>query len=236
MNLKTIITLLIGTGAMLVLIAILMKRYEVKIWKSIPVSFILTVTGTIGTYIWFFVEASWFGGRSYYGAVFIVPLVFVFIAKLMKIPYGELMDFCAPAECIMLAIMKYQCLIDGCCGGKVIKIAEDGSEILFPSQIIELVNAAIVMAVLMSMAFSNKWRGKIYPWYLIIYGVTRFVLNLFRGENTPLLLGLPAGNLWSLLSIAIGFMWLKDYRIKIIKKESTGPVEEIRDFIKDGSD
>ena len=217
---KTILALSVGTCAMLVLIAILMKRYGIRLWKSVPVAVALTITGTIGTYIWYFIEASWFGGRSYYGAVFLVPIAFVYFARLMKIPYGELMDFCAPAECVMLAIMKYQCLVDGCCGGKVLlSIAMDGS-VVFPSQIVELANALIIMTVLMVMAFTGKWRGKIYPWYLVIYGATRFVLNFLREDTSPLLLCLPAGNLWSLLAIFVGILWLKDLKLAIIKNEA----------------
>ena len=213
----TIIALFIGTFLMFAIIAILMKVYKVRIWKSLPVSVLLTVAGTLGTYIWFFVEASRFAGRSYYGAVFLVPLMFIPVAKLMKIPYGEILDFCAPAECIMLVIMKYRCLMDGCCGGITYNI--DGRIIVFPSQIAELINALLIMAVLMVMGILKKQTGKLYGWYLFIYGATRFVLNLFREDTSPLLMGLPAGNLWSLFAIAIGFLWIKDYAIKIVKKE-----------------
>lgn len=218
MTLKTILALSAGTCAMLILILIMMKLYRVRLWKGLPVAILLTVTGTVGTYIWFFVESSMFGGRSYYGAVFLVPLAFVFLAKWLHIPYGELMDFCAPAECVMLAIMKYQCLVDGCCAGKVLlSIAIDGS-VIFPSQTVELVNALVLMAVLMGMAFFKKFRGKIYPWYLVLYGTTRFVLNFFRAEATPLLLCLPVGNLWSLLAVFVGVLWLTDRKLAIVKK------------------
>lgn len=219
-NLKTIIVLLIGTCAMMIPIMILMKRYQVKTLKGIPVAFVLTITGTMGTYIWHFVESSWFGPRSFYGAVFLVPLAFLFVAKRIRIPYGDLMDFCAPAECVMLAIMKYQCFVDGCCAGKALRwIAADGS-VVFPSQIVELVNALAIMVVLMGLAFSKKSRGKIYAWYLVIYGVTRFVLNLFRDNTSPLLMGLPAGNLWSLLALFVGILWLTDRKLVIVKKTS----------------
>ena len=89
---------------------------------------------------------------------------------------------------------------------------------MFPSQLVELINAVVLMLVLMVMALSQKWRGKIYPWYLIIYGCTRFVLNWFR-FTSPLLMGLPAGNLWSLVAIFIGVLWLTDRKIVIVKKK-----------------
>ena len=216
MNLKTIIALLIGTCAMMIPIMVLMKRYQVKTLKGIPVAFVLTITGTMGTYIWHFVESSWFGPRSFYGAVFLVPLAFIYVAKLIRIPYGDLMDFCAPAECAMLVIMKYQCLVDGCCAGRVLFFAADGA-VVFPSQIAETVNAAVIMVILVCMAFSLKNRGKIYPWYLILYGVNRFVLNWFRADIAPLLMGLPAGNLWSVLAVFIGVLWVRGYKLAIVK-------------------
>jgi len=217
MTITTISALSVGTGAMLVLIAILMRCYKVKLWKSIPIALLLTITGTLGTYIWFFLEASSFGARSYYGAVFLVPLGFWYVAKWMRIPYGALMDFCAPAECVMLAIMKYQCLVDGCCGGILLPASLLGPNTIFPSQIVELINALLLMVILMAMGFRKKHRGKIYAWYMVIYGATRFILNFFREYNPPLLLGLPAGHLWSLLSIFIGVLWLTDRTVAIVK-------------------
>ena len=156
-----IMALSIGTGAMLILIAVMMVCYKEKLWKSVPVALLLTVTGTLGTYIWYLIECSRWGGRSYYGAVFLVPIIFRFVAKLIKIPYGDLMDYCAPAECVMLAIMKYQCFVDGCCEGRILKVYADGTWLSFPSQIVELINALTIMTILMFMGIKGKNRGKI---------------------------------------------------------------------------
>ncbi len=205
---------------MLALMLIISIKYRIKLWKCIPVAITLTVIGTLGTYIMFFVENSVFEGCSYYGAVFIVPIVFIYFAKLIRIPYGDLMDLCAPAECIMLAIMKCQCLLSGCCGGRVMYLTPEGAPVLFPSQIVELVNALAIMAVLMGLAFVPKLRGKLYPLYLIIYGVTRFTLNMFRMEQFPLLAGLTPGCLWSLIAIFFGVMWLCNRKIAIVPKNT----------------
>ncbi len=229
MSLEAIIALSVGTIAMLVFIAIFMKCYKVKIWKSIPVAVMITITGTIGAFVFSFIESSRFGGRSYYGAVFLIPIVFHYVAKVLNIPYGELMDFCAPAGLVMLAIMKYDCLVEGCCGGKIMRVLEDGTEVLFPSQIAELTNALVLMLVIVWMGVSGKQHGKIYAWFLVLYGSTRFVLNLFRDESDMLLIGLPKGNIWSLVAIVIGIMWIKDYTIRIVKKEEK-PLESKADY------
>ena len=194
---------------MLVPILILMKLYRVRLWKGIPIAFILTITGTIGTYIWYTIENFEtfeyipFGGRSFYGAVFVVPIVFLLVAKLFRIPYGELMDCCAPAECAMLVIMKYQCLVDGCCGGRILYETSDGVQVRFPSQIVEVTVAAAIFVVLMLLAFNKRNQRAIYPYYLLIYGGARFVLNFFRDELSSFILGIPPGHLWSLCAIII---------------------------------
>lgn len=221
MSVKTIIALAAGTLAMLILMLIIGIKYRIKLWKCVIVSISLTIVGTIGTYLMFFVENSVFEGCSYYGAVFFVPIVFLYYAKLIQIPYKDLMDLCAPAECVMLAIMKCQCLLAGCCGGRVMYLTPEGAAVMFPSQIVELVNALVIMAVLMGLAFVPKLRGKLYPIYLVVYGITRFVLNCFRMEQFPLLAGLTPGCLWSLIAIFIGILWLCDRRIAIIKVSKT---------------
>ena len=113
---KSLTYLSIGTCAMLLPILIMAIWYKVKIWKGIVVAVVITVAGTIGAYILFYIENHWIGGASFYGAVFIMPIAFLLVPKLLRMPYCEIMDLCAPAGCVMLMIMKSQCFLQGCCG------------------------------------------------------------------------------------------------------------------------
>jgi prolipoprotein diacylglyceryltransferase len=191
------IFLLLGTLAMLIPICIQAKWYGVKWWKTIVIALLLTVSGTLGTYLWFFVENGRFGGRSFYGAVFIVPVLFILVSWVFRIPYGKLMDLCAPAECIMLVLMKALCVLEGCCKGRILF-----ENVRFPSQIAELVNALILLVILMYLSHKKENRGKIYPMYLLIYGASRFVLNFFRDVWAET--WMPMGTLWSILAMVIG--------------------------------
>lgn len=193
---------------MLIPIVVQTTWYKIKLWKSVPIAVTLTVSGTIGTYLWFFIENHWIGGTSFYGAVFVVPIIFLLATKVFCIPYGELIDLCAPAECVMLAIMKVQCLVSGCCSGRELYVNAEGIPVYFPSQMAELVNALIICAVLMIMAYRKMSQGSVYPLYMLIYGITRFVLNTFRAHQADFLFGMPPGHVWSLLSIVIGIIWL----------------------------
>lgn len=205
-SLKLLIYLSIGTLAMLVPIIILGAWYKITLQKRVVLAVLLTIAGTIGTYILFFIENGWIGGTSFFGAIFFVPVLFLPVAKLIKVPHGVLMDICAPAECIMLVIMKLQCFVNGCCAGRIVHF--ENNEFVFPSQIAELVNALLLFFVLMFIAYQRKQYGRIYQWYMIIYGFSRFILNILREEWIVTEMILPFGNIWSIVSILCGTVWL----------------------------
>ena len=160
MSITMIIILFIGTWAMMMPMFFQARKYDIQRWKIIPVAFILTIVGTLGTYIWFLIENFSWGGRSFYGAVFIVPIVFLALPKIIKIPYGQLVDLCAPAECIMLSLMKVQCLVSGCCAGRTLFMTEAGEIVRFPSQAVELAAAYVIAIVLLILSHRKGCRRR----------------------------------------------------------------------------
>ena len=202
-SMKLILVLAIGTVLMWIPMLILSSQCGIKKWKTVPAAILLTIAGTVGTYIWYYIENQGIG-RSFYGAIFMVPVFFVPVAKILRVPYGSLLDLCAPAECVMLSIMKIQCLIDGCCGGVVLFVNADNVPVCFPSQMVEMGNAVLVFALLMILAYRKQNRAMIYPWYAVIYGISRLVLNQFRANTSPFFLGMAPGTLWSLCAIILG--------------------------------
>lgn len=206
--LKLVLYLSIGTVVMLIPIVIQTKQYGIKLWKSAPIAVSLTIVGTIGTYILFFIENQWIGGTSFYGAVFLVPILFPFVAKLLREKTSYLLDISAPAECAMLMIMKIQCQLSGCCGGRELFLPGMQQSIQFPSQIAEMINAVFICFVLLLLSANRKNQGAIYPWYMVIYGASRFFLNVFREAWVTKQMLLPFGNIWSLVAIGVGIAWL----------------------------
>lgn len=182
--------------------------YKIKVPKSILLTLCLTIAGTMGTYIMFFVENGWIGGTSFFGAVFFVPIPFFWVAHLMKLPYGDVMDLCAPAECMMLFVMKIQCQLSGCCAGRILFESSDGVAVRFPSQIAEMINAVFLLTVLMVIAYQKKHRGELYPLYILLYGITRFILNFFRQDFVTTTMIIPFGTIWSIVAMVLGMVWL----------------------------
>ena len=199
--------LAVGTLLMFAVMLIADRNERTPWWKLLISSVVLTGAGVLGAYLMFALEGgTWGGGKSFYGAVFLPPLIMWLTALALRLPVSRVMDLSAPAECVMLALLKVDCYLTGCCGGRVIGYSQmTGEAIVFPSQIAELVNALVLMIILILLIRGGKIKGLAYPAYLILYGVTRFFLNLLR-ETTPFILGMSAGNFWSLVSIVIGLI------------------------------
>lgn len=207
MEIKLIIALSIGTVLMLGVMLVCRQWYHFQYWKTILTAPILTLFGLLSVKILFFIENGTWKGLSFFGAVLLIPLWFILVARLLKESYLRLLDNCAPAICIMLALMKLECVLTGCCKGRILYENAAGGAVRFPSQVVELVNALAVMVILMLFMRKQKYLGKIYPLFMIIYGGTRFFWNLFR-QTEPFIWIMPAGNFWALVSIAIGLVWL----------------------------
>ena len=212
LNGQRIMILEFGTAAMFILMILRRKHYpQIGIWKMFAVSVLLTVSGVAGAMLMHFIESGSFSGTSFFGSVLFIP-VFMTPVMLMRIPYKIIMDLCAPSVSLMLAFMKFDCLISGCCIGKYLPSL--GFQI--PSQIVEMVVALIIVAVLLKIETETEYKGSLYGWYFVIYGLTRFVLNWFRYGVKPFVWILPAGNFWSIISVVSGIIWLL-----IIKKKNT---------------
>ena len=219
---KLLIFLAIGTILMGVPIAITAKKYEIRLWKACFFTILLTVFGTLGTFLMYYIENGVFGGLSFYGAVFLIPIAFAAVSLILRIPYGKIMDLCAIGECIMLALMKVHCMIGGCCRGRVLFTSAEGKAILFPSREAELIVALMLFAILFSWALKKKNFGQLHAWYFLLYGITRFILNIFREAWVTKEMFLPIGNIWSIVAIIIGCVWLLLFQKSQQKKNSLG--------------
>ena len=191
-----------------VLMLIRYKYYEIKPILLVPLAVSVAAMGLAGTYIMFFIENGGWYGKSFFGAVLFFPILLFPVAVIFRIKLVYLLSFSTIPGLALLAIYKWNCYKLGCCGGRVLWFSDKGIPTHFPSQLAEMGAAIILVVVLLILERNPKFKNEIYPLCLIFYGTTRFVLNYFRWEQNDFILGMPAGNLWSLVSIGIGAVWL----------------------------
>jgi len=149
------------------------------------------------------IEAGTWVGFSLYGAVLFEPLIMIPFGFLIKINPVEMMELGAPVGCLSVVFLKIQCWVTGCCFGRIIGYQDNGRPIRFPSQIVEMIVGIILLFALMKIIQSEKYQKYVYAWFLVLYGSTRFFLNLLR-DTEPFILGMSAGCFWSLIACIIG--------------------------------
>ena len=185
------------------------KSYEFKLYQLIILNLIIVITGTAGTMLMYFVETGEWGGTSFFGSVFLIPVVLSISAAGFKMTVWNMLDFCAPQICIMLAVMKIRCYVSGCCAGKVFFFGSENNILFrFPSQIAEGTVILIILYALIYWEKRNINVDKLYPCFLILYGITRFILNSFRAGLSSFVWILPNGHFWSLVAITLGLIML----------------------------
>lgn len=220
-TIKQGVLVVLGIGTIVMFgIMILCRRWrkELSFAKLAASAPLLTFAGTFGAYLMFYIENGKWGGISFFGSVFVIPVLFAGVAFGLKARYGDLLDLCAPSVCVMLALNKINCVRTGCCRGIVLSTDADGNVLSrFPSQIVELITVLVIMAVLIFIIKKGKLSGLIYPLFMISYGVTRFGWNLLREVKDPFMLGLSPGCFWSVIAVIIGIVWIG--AVLLIKKQ-----------------
>lgn len=205
---ELVCSLMIGTVGMFAVMLVCRRWYSLSMGKTVLTTMLLVLSGVVSVKIMFFIENGGLGGLSFFGAVLFVPIFWILVARSLRLPYKESLDMVAPSICIMLAVMKVNCMRGGCCGGRFLYVTGDKVPVYFPSRQVECANAIILMLVLLYLMKKGKYRERIYPVFMILYGITRFILNWFRYTSTPFLWGIPAGNIWAVVSLGVGILWI----------------------------
>ena len=200
------------------------RIYRITNWKLLIAVLLMVFTGFISVHLMFYIERNAWGGRSFFGCVFMVPPVIYIYAKIVKIKTEYLMDIAGPVCAITLTLMKLHCLYEECCGGIILTEKANGIVIRFPSQIIEAICGLIICLVLLHLQRKQEYRGNIAPIFLIMYGTSRYILDFFRIDLTIIRflegtgIYLTEGHFWALICIIWGLIWLnhrrkKEYRL-----------------------
>ena len=184
------------------------KEFKFPVWKVILLALYSMITGYISVKLMFFIENGKWGGTSFFGGVLFMPAFLLVFALALKLKYLQVLDLCSPGICIVSAVMKIRCIIDGCCKGIILYTDSAGQDVRFPSQIVELVFALLLMVCMIYWIKTKKYPNKLYPLFMIIYGEGRFGLNFLR-ETNPFISFIPAGHFWAVISVIVGviFCW-----------------------------
>ena len=202
-----------------------MKKYRISFWKMMLIYLVVSIVGVIGAALGAVVSGGTILGKRLYGLMILDTVALLLLCHPLKLSVAEMGDFIAPPIMAVCFASKIDCLVKGCCYGIIVKKFETAPALRFPSAIVEMSIWAILTILLLLLERNKKTKGLLWPIGLITFGIFRFVTDFFRGapsERRIMLLGLTGGAFWSLITFAIGIVFLI-WAITKSRKENVCP-------------
>lgn len=192
------------------------KKYSLSVFACVLFTLLLTAAGVFGAKLMFFAESgfrSW-DGISFFGSVFLIPVLMSLVGLFFRLTPGRSLDLCAPCVAVMIAVLRVNCFLSGCCGGWSVCV---GSYCFsWPTQIVESLGDVAILYYLLKRADGEDVPGHGYPWFMVLYGIMRFLLEFLR--DTPKdWLRLSHGQWFALVSALFGGLVLLALKWKVAK-------------------
>lgn len=197
--------LAIGTAGMLLCISRRHKLFGLQSWQCCAFTLLLTVVGVVGAMLLYFLECGSIGGVSFYGSVFLIPLLMPLIGLLFRLKPGETMDLCGPCVAIMIGCMRFSCFLTGCCGGWTVCVGNFYFE--WPTQMMDSIGDFAIMTWLLHTEEKNPQSGKLYPMFMVAYSAMRFCLEFLR-DTAKDWMYLSHGQWFAISALFLGLLWI----------------------------
>lgn len=218
----------LGTVLMGALMVVQKKLYGLKGRQCVVLTLLLAAVGMTGVRLLAILE-HWqellqgmpAGGMSFFGSVFLVPLVMPLFGRLFRLRPRQTLDICAPCVAGIVGVMRVNCRLTGCCGGRLIEYM--GRTIVVPTQIIDGAWDFLLMGVLLYWNLKQKKEGAAYPLFLVGYGVMRFFVEFFRDTEKDWLY-LSHGQWFSLIAVGIGLYSM--YKLGLLRRDRNAGAKE----------
>ena len=134
----------------------------------------------------------WDGGLTFLGGLLGSIIGMLVFCKIYKINFWKYADLLAPYLALGIAITRIGCFIDWHCYGIATNVSwavcAEGS-CVHPTQIYHsIANFVIFLVLINKNTQKNKFDGKIFALFLILYSVFRFFIDFFRAYDYKILL------------------------------------------------
>jgi phosphatidylglycerol:prolipoprotein diacylglycerol transferase len=135
----------------------------------------------------------WEGGLVFYGGLFPAAGVALWYMKLHRLPLWKLADLISPLIALGLSSGRIGCFLVGCCYGKetslpwavVFRNPDSLARLnvpLHPTQLYDAANGLALFFFLSWMEKRKAFDGQIFWLFLLLYSMTRFFIEIFRGD------------------------------------------------------
>ncbi len=135
----------------------------------------------------------WRGGLVFYGGLIFAFAVGLWFVRKHHLDFRLMADLIAPSIAIGQSVGRLGCFFAGCCFGLPSRLpwAVTFTDInslaplgipLHPTQIYESAGTFAIFLILMVMRRKERFQGRIFWYYLLLYSILRFFIEFYRGD------------------------------------------------------
>ncbi len=194
--------LLIGTGFTLYWLMRHREMLRVSLGSALLLGILHTLVGVLCVKVFAVMETldfSQVGSMSLFGAVFFLPVLYWLGAKLFKRKASLVFDVFTPCMVFTLLCARVNCLLSGCCLGALIPGTEGWR---YPTRELEILFYIVLLIYFWRQDKKLEVQGALYPFYMMVYGAFRFLVEFFRNAQTDSLLHIS--HLWAVIAFLVG--------------------------------
>ena len=163
-------------------------------------------------------------GGVFYGGLIAAILVSIWYMRRHHMPVWLTCDVFAPGVALGHAIGRVGCLFAGCCFGRPTSLpwgivfhdpfaaSYVGTPLgvhLHPTQLYEAGAELFILAILLlSERRGRYFAGRTFFFYVFLYGVSRFIIEFFRGDERGTLAGLSTSQFVSVVLVPVAVVML----------------------------
>jgi len=144
-------------------------------------------------------------GGVFYGGLVAAVVVALLYLRRHRLPLWTTTDCFAPGIALGHVIGRMGCLLAGCCYGRptsvpwaitfhnpaaALNVGTPLNVPLHPTQLYEAGAELLILAVLLATERRGRaFAGRTFWIYLLLYGISRFIIEFFRGDNRGMVFG-----------------------------------------------
>ena len=185
-------------------------RLGMTLFSVFLVAVLHTLCGVLSVKVFALVEDGsfqWAGKMSLFGGVFLMPLAFFIGARVTKRNMREVFDILAVCTVETVFFARINCLVSGCCYGRMIPGMEPHR---WPTREAELIYYLVFLLFVITKILKKNTNGSVYPLYMMSYGAFRFITECFRDNGTNQVF--HVAHIWAAISFAVGASFLMEMK------------------------
>jgi phosphatidylglycerol:prolipoprotein diacylglycerol transferase len=163
-------------------------------------------------------------GGVFYGGFIAALIVAIWLVRRYDLRLWTTADLFAPGIALGHAIGRMGCLLAGCCYGRPTSVpwaitftnpaaaANVGTPLGVPLHPTQLYDAGAELLILIVLLLTERrgrpFAGRTFWLYALLYGISRFIIEIYRGDERGVILGVSTSQFVSIIIVPLSIVML----------------------------